>query len=317
MEQLESNSDSLSSFSFNVPESFHGVRLDHYLVQALSGVSRSQITASIKTGGIQVDGAKVKAGFSLMAGSTIAGSILLSSTEGAPEAQPIDFSILHEDPSILMIDKPPGLVVHPGSGNRDKTLINGLLYRYKELAEVGDTERPGIVHRLDKDTSGVMVIARTRGAHQKLVEAFKDRQVKKQYLALVHGRPDGKQGRIVAPIGRHPVNRQKMAVRQTGGRYAVSNWQVRELFATCSLVEVHIETGRTHQIRVHMASIGHPVAGDRLYGPQRSNDRFPRQMLHAWQLQLAHPETGEIISAEAPLPPDFSTLLDSLEEPAC
>ncbi len=317
MEQIEGNSDSLSLFSRIVPESFHGVRLDHYLVHTITAPSRSQIIASIKAGAIKVNGASVKAGYSLKSGDAVSGAIIGHVAEASPEAQPVDFSVLYEDADLLIIAKPPGLVVHPGSGNRDNTLINGLLFHYGDVAEVGDPARPGIVHRLDKDTSGVMVVARTIGCHQKLVQLFKDRKVKKQYLALVHGRPGSERGRIVAPIGRHPVHRQKMAVRQTGGRYAASNWQVRDCFDTCSLLEVHIETGRTHQIRVHLASIGHPVAGDRLYGPNRPNDLFPRQMLHAWKLQLNHPENGELLSAEAPLPPDFNEVLGRLEKTRC
>ncbi len=314
MEQIEGNSDPSSLFSFIVPEVFHGVRLDHYLVQSMADTSRSRIVASIKNGGIQVNGASVKAGYSLKSGDTISGSLTDSLPETLPEAQPVDFTVLYEDEDLLIIDKPAGLVVHPGSGNRDNTLINGLLFHYRDLAEVGDRERPGIVHRLDKDTSGVMIVARTIHCHQNLVQLFKDRQVEKYYLALVHGKPDNEHGRIVAPIGRHPVHRQKMAIRQNGGRYAASNWQVRQYFADCSLLEVHIETGRTHQIRVHLASIGHPVAGDRLYGSNRPYDLFPRQMLHAWKLQLNHPENGRLLSVEAPLPIDFNEAIKRLEK---
>lgn len=317
MEQIEFNSDSPSTFTRIAPDSFNGVRLDHYMVQAITGISRSQIITLIKTGAIQVNGAIVKAGYSLKSGDNISGSIDVGSTREIPEAQPIDFSILHEDSALLMISKPPGLVVHPGSGNRDGTLVNGLLHRFKEMADVGDPERPGIVHRLDKDTSGVMVVARTITAHQKLVQLFKDRAIKKRYLALVHGTFEKKDGRIVAPIGRHPVNRQKMAIRQTGGKYAVSNWQVLQAFERYSLLEVHIETGRTHQIRVHMASIGHPIAGDQLYGSNRLNNTFPRQMLHAWELELPHPVSNTPLAVRAPLSEDFEAVLKDLEQTLC
>lgn len=314
MEQIAGNSDPLSLLSLTIPASFHGVRLDHYLVQVMADISRSQIIASIKSGGILVNGASVKAGYSLKSGDTITGALNDPLPDALPEAQPVDFTVLYEDADLLIIDKPAGLVVHPGSGNRDKTLINGLLFHYRDLAGVGDRERPGIVHRLDKDTSGVMVVARTLQCHQKLVQLFKERQVEKHYLALVHGIPDTEYGRIVSPIGRHPVYRQKMAVRPSGGRYAASNWRVHRYFDNCCLLEVHIETGRTHQIRVHLASIGHPVAGDRLYGSNRSHDQFPRQMLHAWRLQLNHPENGQLLAVESPLPSDFTEVIGRLEK---
>ncbi len=220
---------------------------------------------------------------------------------------------MYEDSSLIVISKPPGLVVHPGSGNPQHTLVNGLLFHFTELADVGDPSRPGIVHRLDKDTSGVMVIARNSSAHQRLVQAFKDRKTEKYYLALVHGTPREKKGRIVAPIGRHPVSRQKMAVREITGRYAATNWRVERLFDRYSLLAVKIETGRTHQIRVHLAHIKYPLAGDRVYGGNRNNKPFDRQMLHSWKLTLNHPESGEAMTFEAPLAPDFKAVIDMME----
>ena len=307
----------LQSFEFIVPETFNGVRADHYLVQQLSGLSRSQIVAALKSGAVTVNGSPVKGGYLLRPGDVISGADVGSAPEAPPQPQPVDFEVIHEDGDIIVVAKPPGLVVHPGSGNPDNTLVNGLLHRYRELAPVGDEQRPGIVHRLDKDTSGLIIVARNRRSHRRLSEDFKQRSVRKTYLALVHGTMATEEGSVVEPIGRHPVNRQKMAVRPTGGKYSASRWRLRERFDGFSLVEVEIETGRTHQIRVHMAHIGHPVAGDLLYGPNRRNDQFNRQMLHAWRLSFNHPGTGEALTFEAELPPDFGETLDGLEKQPC
>lgn len=201
--------------------------------------------------------------------------------------------------------------MHPGSGNPSGTLVNGLLHHCLGISGVGDEMRPGIVHRLDKDTSGIMVVAKTDPCHRFLVQAFKDRNVEKEYLALLSGVLDQKKGRIVAPLGRHPVNRQKMAISERRGRYAASSWQVLEEYdAGYSLVKVRIETGRTHQIRVHMASLGHPVAGDIVYGRGRHKQNFPRQMLHAHTLSLLHPITGNKLTFSAPLWQDFLEVVE-------
>ena len=306
------------SLSSTVSEKYSGIRLDHYLVQtAAAGLSRSLIISSIKAGLVKVNDCKVKAGYRLRPDDCITGYIEPAVSEGVPTAQPVIFDVLQEDPALLIISKPAGLVVHPGAGNPDNTLVNGLLYHYKDLSGVGDETRPGIVHRLDKDTSGVMLVARTIDSHRKLVQDFKDRRIEKRYLALLHGIPDKGNGRIVAPIGRHPINRQKMSVRESDGRYAVSNWSVKEVFERHCLVEVHIETGRTHQIRVHMAHIGHPVAGDQVYGSHRQNGLFPRQMLHAWKLRFNHPLSGREIAVEAPVPDDFLRIHDILGGSGC
>jgi 23S rRNA pseudouridine1911/1915/1917 synthase len=297
-----------------VEESMHGVRLDHYLARMLDQVSRSRITSSIKSGQFKVNDTEVKAGYRLKSGDSITGQLPANADEQPPVPQDVPFTVILEDSSFLVIAKPAGVVVHPGSGNADNTLINGLLYLYKEIGAVGDEMRPGIVHRLDKDTSGVMVVARTPKAHAALVDQFKNRIVKKTYLAIIHGVPGREEGRIVAPIGRHPVHRQKMAVREQTGNYAVSNWKYIKPCNGCCLVEVDIETGRTHQIRVHMAHLGHPVAGDRLYGPNRHNDTFPRQMLHAWKLQFNHPDTGARIEVSAEPAEDFRRVLDTCED---
>ena len=317
MEQLEFCPDT-NFLEATIARAFNNVRLDHFLVQAgLPDFSRSQITVSIKTGSIRVNGSIVKPGYRVKTGDIVTGVLHGRDTVSFPESQPVDFDILYEDSSIIVISKPPGLVVHPGSGNPQNTLVNGLLFYFRELADVGDPARPGIVHRLDKDTSGVMVIARSTLAHQRLVQAFKDRKTEKLYLALVHGTPLERSGRIVAPIGRHPVNRQKMAVRERTGKYAVTNWNVHTLFDRHSLLEVRIETGRTHQIRVHLSHMRYPVAGDQVYGGSRNNLPFARQMLHSWKLTLRHPDSGESMTFEAPLAPDFQQVLDLMEESSC
>lgn len=300
-------------FSYAVEDRFHDLRLDQFLALSFTDYSRSKLSEAIRSAAVQVNGVSVKPGYRLKQGDVVAGTIDIASEPLTLHPQDVPFTVIQEDPEFLIIAKPPGLVVHPGSGNADGTLVNGLLFRYADFREVGDESRPGIVHRLDKDTSGVMVVARTEGAHARLVNQFKNRQVEKTYIALVIGvmKEDG--GRIVAPIGRHPIHRQKMAVRENSGRHAVSNWKCKTRFSRHTLVEVHIETGRTHQIRVHFAHLGFPVAGDQLYGPSRDHTMFSRQMLHAWRLSFAHPATGHRVDAEAGLPDDFKAVLQRLE----
>ena len=313
MERIGFCSDT-DTFHYTISDSFSGTRLDRYLVEALCDrYSRSQISLSIKTGTILVNERPAKAGLRLKSGDYISGRVAPAEPDAEPAPQAIDFGVLYEDESLIVVDKPPGLVVHPGSGNRESTLVNGLLYRYTELASVGEEQRPGIVHRLDKDTSGILLVARTQAAQRKLISGFKNREVGKQYLALIHGIPVDDSGRIVAPIGRHPVNRQKMAVLRQGGKFAASSWKIKQRYGGHCLLEVDIETGRTHQIRVHLASIGHPVAGDSLYGANRSNLMFPRQMLHAWRLRFTHPDTGMEMEIEAPLPEDFKLIVENPE----
>ena len=302
------------SFEFIVPANQKGVRLDQFLVQSLSDIARAQILRSNKAGLLFVNGSVKKSSYKLKAGDSVSGSIYFPPpTDLLP--QKVDFDILFEDEHLLVISKPPGLVVHPGSGNVEKTLVNGLLYHCQAIGDVGDETRPGIVHRLDKDTSGIMVIAKSDLVLRKLVDSFRNRQVHKVYYALVKGVVPCREDRIVAPIGRHPVNRQKMAVSERTGKFAASNYQlVEELTGDKSdycLVRVNIETGRTHQIRVHMAHIGNPVAGDTVYGRKQSGISFPRQMLHSSELRFNHPISGKSVTLTAPLWPD---ILDALEQ---
>jgi 23S rRNA pseudouridine1911/1915/1917 synthase len=306
------DSFSAHQFVFHVNVEQAGCRLDHFLVRVVPDSSRSVLTESVRAGLIKVDTLQRKSSYCLKAGECVAGSLLVAPVmDLLPEKIP--FEILYEDSYLLVLSKPPGLVVHPGSGNHSGTLVNGLLYHCKTIAGVGDDAvRPGIVHRLDKDTSGLMVVAKEERTHRKLVDAFKSRTVDKHYLALLHGILKQKTGRIVASIGRHPVHRQKMTIREDG-RYAATSWQVlQEFSAGFSLVQIQIETGRTHQIRVHMSSMGHPVAGDSVYGGGQGKRKFPRQLLHSAQLRLIHPITGKDLVFSSPLWPDFSTIIDQL-----
>ncbi|MFA4858957.1 MAG: RluA family pseudouridine synthase [Candidatus Margulisiibacteriota bacterium] len=233
------------------------------------------------------------------------------------QPQAIPLSIIYEDRDIIVINKPKGMVVHPAAGNAENTLVNALLHHVKDLAGVGGALRPGIVHRLDKDTSGVMVIAKNDLAHQSLTRQFKDRVVKKTYWAWVHGIPRVKSGKIETRFGRHPVNRKKMAVfespRSAVGKsshqqkIAITNYKVLKTFDKYSLLAVNIETGRTHQIRVHLNYLGHPVVGDQVYGKRKNDWGAKTQLLHAKKIAFLHPRTGKLVEFEAPLPAEFVT----------
>jgi len=302
----------LDPFLFEIDSGGAGARLDQFLSQRLSETSRAQIAAAIKDGSVTVDDSVRKGSYRLKTGQVVRG-VVNPPPPLEITAEPVAFSIIYEDEHLLVISKPPGLVVHPGSGNLSGTLVNGLVYYCRNILDAGDRLRPGIVHRLDKDTSGIMIVAKTDHVHRSLVHSFKHHELDKEYLAIVHGLFKGKKGRIVAPIGRHPVSRQKMAILELGGKHAVSQWEVLEEFAEqFSLVRVRIETGRTHQIRVHMASLGHPVVGDETYGIKLSGALFPRQMLHAHRLTFTHPVEGGKMMLEAPVWTDFAEALRSL-----
>jgi len=317
---MESSEDLADGFvssdpqlDFLIDEKHVGVRLDQYLAIQLPDLSRSQISASIRGKTILVNGLSRKNSYRLKWQDAISGGI----QEDKPlivQAEEIDFSILFEDEWLLFICKPPGLVVHPGAGNHSGTLANGLVHHCSHIAGVGDSVRPGIVHRLDKDTSGVMVVAKTDAVHRDLVNCFKEHRLEKEYLTLVQGIPKQYSGRVVSSIGRHHIHRQKMAVKEFGGKHAATNWELLECYVGgLSLLRVRIETGRTHQIRVHMAHLRLPVAGDTVYGGGKSKVQYPRQMLHASRLILEHPVTGRKMDVKAPLWDDFQSILDGLE----
>ncbi len=301
---------SVANQSLSVDAGQAGLRLDAVLAAAEPEVSRSMWKALVLEGRVTVNGACSKPNQKLRRGDRVDWSLPdRAQEEPLPEAIPLE--ILYEDSSVLVLDKPPGMVVHPAAGNDSGTLVHALLYHDPAFGKV---ERGGIVHRLDKDTSGVMVVAKSEAAMAELQRQFKARATEKEYLALVWGTPPP-EGRIEAPIGRHPVQRKKMAVLGEGGRAAASNYATEEQFTEAALVRVRIETGRTHQIRVHMAHLGHPVVGDTVYGRARRN-RLPlepsRQMLHAARLAFDHPSTGKRLVIEAPLPEDMRRLLECL-----
>jgi 23S rRNA pseudouridine1911/1915/1917 synthase len=291
-----------------------GLRLDQALARLLPEHSRSRLQNWIRDGKVTVDGAISDPKKKLRGGEELL--VQVDEAPLAPAAAPEDMAleVVFEDASLLVIAKPAGLVVHPGSGIGSGTLMNGLLFRYPELAGV---PRAGIVHRLDKDTSGLMVVARTLPAQTDLVRQLQARTVKRQYLALAWGEVLG-DGTVDAPLGRHPTQRTKMAVVH-GGKPARTHYRVLERFSGTSLLECSLETGRTHQIRVHMASLKHPLVGDPVYGLRHpplsahpSAAGFPRQALHAFRLGLIHPGSGESMAWEMPLPADFSGLLQML-----
>lgn len=306
-----------TDYSFTAgPESCRQ-RLDAFLAAMLPdhALSRSRIKELIEREAVRVNGAPTKVAYRLRDGDQIAVAV--------PEirksellAEEVEFAILHEDEDLVVIAKPPGLVVHPGCGHQSGTLVHGLLFHCDDLAGIGGEERPGIVHRLDKDTSGVMVVAKNDLTHQDLVNQFKERQVSKIYRAIVNGSPISEAGRIDRPIGRHPIQRRKMAVSEQGRR-AVTNWRVLERFdGGFAYLELELETGRTHQIRVHLAALGHPVTGDLLYGRQDRRRLVElgavRQCLHSYRLGFTHPRTGANLSFTAPLWPDMQQVLEFL-----
>ncbi|MFZ0302422.1 MAG: RluA family pseudouridine synthase [Terracidiphilus sp.] len=333
--------------SFDVPAEARGQRLDHFLATGLADVSRSRVQMLIDQGDVQVNGAAAKSSTKLRGGERIevTGEPHPAPLKAEPEAIPLH--VVYEDVDLAVIDKPAGMMVHAGSGRDNDargrgTLVNALLYRFNKLSSTGGELRPGIVHRLDKETSGLIVVAKNDRAHAALGEMFSSRRIKKTYLALVEGRLERDKGTITAAVSRDRIRRTRMTTRPNeNARSAVSHYEViRRLetrFGPFTLVRVRIETGRTHQIRVQMASIGHPVVGDTLYGaagqivektPAQSGKvagrrgaegeklRLGRNFLHAARLEFAHPVTGKAMELEAPLPDELSAFLERLEYPA-
>lgn len=314
--ELEDYNDFADTRVLTIPETHAGERLDAVLAILLPDYSRSRISGWIKDEKVTVDGKVVPPKHKLAGGESVIVTIEANPEEVAFTAEEIELDVIYEDETILVINKPAGLVVHPGSGNWTGTVLNALLWHYPELKSV---PRAGIVHRLDKDTSGLMVIARTLAAQNSLVQQLQARSVKRQYLAVAQGLIP-KDGTVDAPIGRHPKDRIKMAIVHTG-KVAVTHYRVLERFTGHTLVECRLETGRTHQIRVHMAHIGYPLAADPVYGGRPrlispevtlALDEFNRQALHARQLTLIHPLTSKTMSWKAPIPEDFDLLLCAL-----
>jgi 23S rRNA pseudouridine1911/1915/1917 synthase len=295
-----------------------GRRLDQVLAEHWQDFSRSRLADWIRSGQVQVDGRKVKPKHAVSVGEQVRLEAELKAHPDNPEAEAIELEVLVDDPALFIINKPAGLVVHPGSGNQDGTLVNALLHLDPNLAPL---PRAGLVHRLDKDTSGCLVIARTPKSHRFLVEAMKQRLIKRHYQALVWGELIAG-GTVDAPLGRHPVDRRRQVVRPDGRR-AVTHYRVGRRLTASTLLDVELETGRTHQIRVHMAHISLPIVGDPVYGrrgvprglsesQRQAWNGFRRQALHAARIVLPHPDDGRLIEASAPLPTDFQALVDAL-----
>jgi 23S rRNA pseudouridine1911/1915/1917 synthase len=318
------------AFAILANESDQGRRLDAVVAEHIPGCSRALAANLISNHEILVDNRPKKPGYRIKSGEKILGRIPAPvQTEYQPE--PIPLHILYQDSHIVVINKQAGLVVHPAPGHSSGTLVNALLHHCPDLAGIGGEIRPGIVHRLDKDTSGTMVVAKTAHAHENLAGQFKSRSVQKKYLALVYGELKSDEGSLKLPIGRHPVHRKRMSTTAPRGRLAETSWRVLRRINGITLLELTLKTGRTHQIRVHCSAMGHSIVGDQVYRTRKwmqNIDRlFPgkssataarlkavsRQMLHAWQLGLTHPDTGEYMTFESPVPADMEELIEELE----
>ncbi|HJD42108.1 MAG TPA: RluA family pseudouridine synthase [Candidatus Mediterraneibacter quadrami] len=291
-----------------------GERIDRYLSGCLEDLSRSYIQKLVKDGNIRVDGRIVKANYKLSAGEEIC--VLVPEPE-VPDIRPenIPLDILYEDDDILVVNKPKGMVVHPAPGHYEHTLVNAIMYHCgDQLSGINGVMRPGIVHRIDMDTTGSLLICKNDQAHRILAEQLKEHSITRRYHAIVHGNLKDDHGTINAAIGRHPTDRKKMSTKAPNARSAVTHYSVLERFGDYTYIECELETGRTHQIRVHMSSIGHPILGDPVYGPARCPYKLQGQTLHAKILGITHPSTGAYMEFDAPLPEYFVKLLDVLRK---
>ncbi|WP_315788670.1 RluA family pseudouridine synthase [Fischerella sp. JS2] len=303
----------MTEISLQVEE--QGERLDRYLTEQLTDLSRSRIQQLIEQGQVQLNG---KVCTSKKTTVKLGDRISLEIPPAEPlelTAEDIPIDILYEDNQLLILNKPAGLVVHPAPGHPDGTLVNAILAHCPNLPGIGGVQRPGIVHRLDKDTTGAIAIAKTEFAHQHLQAQLKAKTAQREYLGVVYGVPKTENGTVDLPIGRHPVDRKKMAVvsLEKGGRSATTHWRILERLGNYTLIHFQLETGRTHQIRVHSSHIGHPIVGDPVYSSGRSvGVNLPGQALHAWRLRLQHPVSEQWIEVTAPIPQTFKTLLEVL-----
>ena len=289
-----------------------GERIDKYLSEQLEDMTRSHIQKLIKENMVRVNGMTVKSNFKLSASDQIEVEIPeLKEPDILPENIPLD--ILYEDQDILVVNKPKGMVVHPAPGHYTGTLVNAIMYHCKDnLSGINGVMRPGIVHRIDMDTTGSLLICKNDRAHQALAKQLKEHYITRKYHAIVHGRLKEDEGTIDKPIGRHPIDRKKMSVHCTNGREAVTHYRVLKRFQQFTYIECQLETGRTHQIRVHMSSIGHPILGDQVYGPAKCPYKLQGQTLHAKVLGITHPTTGKYMEFDAPLPDYFQGLLEKM-----
>ena len=299
----------MSQISLQADETYMDERLDKFLSAMLPDQSRSYLQKIIKDGNVLVNGEPKKSSYRLEDGDEVTADLPeLKSPDIEPENIPLD--ILYEDDSILMVNKPKGMVVHPSAGHYTGTLVNAVLWHCQgQLSGINGVSRPGIVHRIDKDTTGVLVVCKNDAAHNAVAAQLKEHSITRKYRAIVHGVIKEDEGTVDAPIGRHPTERKKMASGVKNGKRAVTHYRVLERFQRYTYVECQLETGRTHQIRVHMASIHHPLLGDTVYGPAKDSHHLEGQTLHAMVLGLIHPVTGEYLEVEAPLPEYFENLL--------
>ncbi|MGN0987109.1 MAG: RluA family pseudouridine synthase [Otoolea sp.] len=295
-----------------VPEEDSGTRIDKYLSESCEDFSRSFLQKLLKSGLIEVDGKAVKSSYRLSAGERVSFEIPEAvEAEIQPENIPLD--ILYEDSDLILVNKPKGMVVHPAAGHYTGTLVNGLMYHCRDqLSGINGVMRPGIVHRIDMDTTGVLVVCKNDFSHNAIAEQLKIHSITRIYYAVVFGVIKEEEGTVHAPIGRHPTDRKKMSIHSKNGRDAITHYRVLERFSKYTLIECRLETGRTHQIRVHMASIGHPLLGDTVYGPEKQPYRLQGQTLHAGVLGFIHPRTGTYMEFKAPLPEYFEELLKKL-----
>lgn len=295
----------------SVEEQDAGLRLDVFLTRENPGLTRSFIQKLIEEGQVIVNKNPARASYRVKVGDEVVLRIPPPrDLEVLPENIPLD--IYYEDEDVVVVNKPRGMVVHPAEGNYSGTLVNALLYHCRDLSGVGGVLRPGIVHRLDKETSGLIMVAKNDFAHLELARQLKERQVNRRYIALAHGNFKEEEGTVDAPIGRHPKDRQRMAVVRQNGRRAVTHYRVLERFGQYTLLELKLETGRTHQIRVHMSYIGHPLVGDLKYGPAKPHFGLQGQFLHAAVLGFVHPRKGNYLEFSAPLPRELDEILATL-----
>ncbi|MBL0388758.1 RluA family pseudouridine synthase [Tumebacillus sp. ITR2] len=314
-EDLELESESLS---WTIEEEQAGERIDKLLAELIPNVSRSQVQELIESQHVLVQDKKPKSNYKVKTGDVL--TVTLPEPEQASiEAEDIPLDVRYEDADVIVVNKPRGMVVHPAAGHYSGTLVNALMFHCKDLSGINGEVRPGIVHRIDKDTSGLLMAAKNDVAHRHLAEQLKEHTVTRKYLAVVHGVIQHDLGTVDAPIGRHPVHRQQQAVLREGGREAITHFQVIERLPNHTVVELKLETGRTHQIRVHMDFIGHPLVGDPKYGNQKRNrfgDIVDGQALHAQVLGFVHPRTGEYLEFSTDVPEELQKLIDFLRHDA-
>lgn len=304
----------MDTFTFRVTEDMEDVRIDKCVSMLMDTLSRTYIQKLVKEGQVLVCGHPVKANYKVKTDDLLQITVP-EAMEPDIQPEPMALDILYEDTDVLVVNKPKGIVVHPAPGHYSGTLVNGLLYYCRDtLSGIGGVLRPGIVHRIDRDTTGSLLVCKNDFSHAVLAQQLKEHRVTRRYVAIVHGRLKEEEGTINAPIGRHPSDRKKMAVNERNGREAITHYRVLKRFQKYTYIECVLETGRTHQIRVHMAGIGHPLLGDEVYGPGRkSGFSLQGQTLHAQILGFTHPRSGDYIETEAPLPEYFVRLLSALQ----